>query len=162
MGRIFMGNLAMSEHRATIQWQNAGTTMDYASFSRDHQWRIKDGRLTVPASSAPVYQGSDSALDPEDALVAALSSCHMLTFLAIAAKKRLVVASYADQAVGFLETNADGKMAVTRVELHPEVRFAPGTTMAPEDLQRLHDKAHANCFIANSVKTAVTIHPVLP
>lgn len=151
----------MSEHQATIHWRNAGATMDYAGFSRDHQWDFKDGRLTVPASSAPAYQGSDSTLDPEDALVAALSSCHMLTFLAIAAKKRLVVASYTDKAVGYLETNADGRIALTRVELHPEVRFAVGTAVTPEELQRLHDKAHANCFIANSVKTAVTIHPVL-
>jgi organic hydroperoxide reductase OsmC/OhrA len=152
----------MSEHRATIQWRNAGETLDYARFSRDHQWSFKGGRLTVPASSAPAYQGSDAAVDPEDALVAALSSCHMLTFLAIAARRRLVVAAYSDQAVGHLETDAEGRTALTRVELHPEVRWAAGTVLTPEELQRLHAKAHAHCFIANSVKTAVTIHPALP
>jgi organic hydroperoxide reductase OsmC/OhrA len=149
----------MSQHRATIQWQNPTAALDYEQFSRDHRWEFKQGRLTVPASAAPDYKGSDATIDPEDALVAALASCHMLTFLAIAAKKRLVVASYVDHPVGTLEAGGDGKLAVTRVELRPEVRFGEATTMSPEDFARLHQKAHENCFIANSVKTAVAIHP---
>ncbi len=151
----------MSEHRAHIHWQNAGTGMDYEQFSRDHTWSVKAGRVQIPASSAPAYKGSDSALDPEDALVGALSSCHMLTFLAIAARRRLVVASYDDDAVGILEPDDAGRLAVTRVTLRPRVRFAPGTAVAPDELVRLHDKAHANCFIANSVRAAVSIEPTV-
>lgn len=149
----------MSEHRATIRWQNSGTTLDYDHFSRDHQWVVKEGRLTVPASSAPAYKGNPDVMDPEDALVAALASCHMLTFLAIAARRRLVVLEYSDAAQGWLEPNAEGQLAVTRVELRPVVRFAPGTDLSAGDYGKLHEKAHRGCFIANSVKATVTCLP---
>lgn len=151
----------MSEHRAAIRWQNAGTTLDYDSFSRDHSWSLKEGQVRIPASSAPAYLGNPATADPEDALVAALSACHMLTFLAIAAKKRLVVLEYGDDAVGVLEPNAEGRQAVTRVTLRPRVRMAPGTTLSEADFRKIHDKAHVACFIANSVKTTVTLEPSL-
>lgn len=151
----------MSEHRATVRWQNSGTTLDYDHFSRDHEWRVKEGRLAVPASSAPAYKGNPDVMDPEDALVAALASCHMLTFLAIAARRRLVVQEYTDAARGWLEPDAEGRLAVTRVELRPVVRFAPGTALSAEEHGKLHEKAHRGCFIANSVKSAVTIVPAL-
>lgn len=150
----------MSEHRATIRWQNSGTTLDYDHFSRDHTWSVKEGRLTVPVSSAPAYLGNPATLDPEDALVGALASCHMLTFLAIAARRRLVVADYTDEAVGWLEKDAAGALAITRVTLRPVVRFA-GAAPSAEDYRALHDKAHRNCFIANSVKAAVSCEPSL-
>ncbi|MEQ1803644.1 MAG: OsmC family protein [Gammaproteobacteria bacterium] len=149
----------MSEHRATVRWQNTESTLDYDHFSRDHQWVVKEGRLTVPASSAPAYKGNPELMDPEDALVAALASCHMLTFLAIAARRRLVVEGYVDSARGWLEPDAAGQLAVTRVELRPAVRFAPGTLLSEADFRTLHEKAHRGCFIANSVKTAVTVLP---
>lgn len=149
----------MSEHRATIRWQNTGNSLDIEHFSRDHTWAVKEGRLTVPASSAPDYRGNPAAMDPEDALVAALASCHMLTFLAIAARRRLVVLEYSDAAQGWVEPDAGGRLAVTRVELRPMVRFAPGSGPSAEEHGKLHDKAHRACFIANSVKAAVTIHP---
>jgi len=149
----------MSEHRATIRWQNSGATLDYDHFSRDHHWLVKDGRLAVPASSAPAYKGNPDVMDPEDALVAALASCHMLTFLAIAARRRLVVLEYTDSAQGWLEPDAEGRLAVTRVELRPVVRFAPGTGVSADDYGKLHEKAHRGCFIANSVKAAVTVLP---
>ncbi|MDH5255290.1 MAG: OsmC family protein [Gammaproteobacteria bacterium] len=149
----------MSEHRATVQWQNHGVTLDYENFSRDHRWLVKEGRLTVPASSAPAYKGNPDVMDPEDALVAALASCHMLTFLAIAARRRLVVLDYTDSAQGWLEPDAAGRLAVTRVELRPVVRFAPGTVLSVEEHGKLHEKAHRGCFIANSLKTAVTVIP---
>jgi organic hydroperoxide reductase OsmC/OhrA len=149
----------MSEHRATIRWQNGSTTLDYDHFSRDHTWAVKEGRLTVPASSAPAYRGNADLMDPEDALVAALASCHMLTFLAIAARRRLVVLEYTDSAQGWLEPDAEGRLAVTRVELRPVVRFAPGTALSVGDHGTLHEKAHRGCFIANSVKAAVTCFP---
>jgi organic hydroperoxide reductase OsmC/OhrA len=146
----------MSEHRCTIRWRNAGTDMAYETYSRDHDWEF-DGGPVVRASAAAAYGGGAGCADPEEALVAAVSSCHMLTFLAIAAKKKLVVMDYTDRAVGHLEKNADGLLAVTRIELRPVVAFAPGVSVSPADLARLHDSAHRNCFIANSVKCAVSV-----
>lgn len=145
----------MSEHTATIRWQNDSAGMDYERYSRDHTWVVAGNQ--IPASAAPEFKGGAGRVDPEAALVAALASCHMLTFLAIAARKRLVVAGYTDSAVGWLEKNAAGQLAMTRVELRPEVQFAPGTSISAEELARLHESAHRNCFIANSVKTEVTV-----
>lgn len=147
----------MSEHRVAIRWENAGAVMDYEHFSRDHAWVARDGRVRIRGSAAPGYHGSADALDPEDALVGALASCHMLTFLAIASKRRLIVRSYRDEAVGVLEADAAGKLAVTRVTLRPVVEFATGTVVTQEDFTKLHHKAHENCFIANSVRTAVAV-----
>jgi organic hydroperoxide reductase OsmC/OhrA len=101
--------------------------------------------------------GKPDRVDPEQAFVAALSACHMLTFLAIAAKKRLVVDEYTDEAVGFLEKNDEGKLAMTRVTLRPRVRFAPDAAPSDEELAGLHQSAHKHCFIANSVKTRVSV-----
>jgi organic hydroperoxide reductase OsmC/OhrA len=146
----------MSEHIAIVRWRNDSAAMDYDHYPRDHRWDF-DGGLTVPASAAPEFKGSTAGIDPEEALVAATSSCHMLTFLAIAAKKQLVVASYEDRAIGHLEKNAEGRLAVTRIELHPVVTFATGTHIAGEELARLHESAHRNCFVANSIRATVTI-----
>jgi organic hydroperoxide reductase OsmC/OhrA len=146
----------MSEHRANIQWKRE--TPDFASetYNRAHRWEFEGG-IEVPASSAPEFNGDTDRVDPEKALVAALASCHMLTFLAIAAKKRLVVDEYSDQPVGFLEKNADGKLAVTRVTLRPKIVFGGDGAPSSEEIARLHDKAHGHCFIANSVHTSVTV-----
>jgi organic hydroperoxide reductase OsmC/OhrA len=96
-------------------------------------------------------------VDPEAALVSALSSCHMLTFLALAAMKGFVVETYEDEAVGHLEKNAAGKMAITRVDLHPKIAFGGAKQPTEADLDALHDKAHKECFIANSVTTEVHV-----
>jgi organic hydroperoxide reductase OsmC/OhrA len=120
---------------------------------------VFEGGVRVPASAAPAYRGNPAHVNPEEALVAALSSCHMLTFLAIAAKKRFVVDRYSDQAIGFLEKNSKGKLAMTRVILHPRVVFGGPTLPTAEQLAELHEGAHSECFIANSVTTAVTIEP---
>jgi organic hydroperoxide reductase OsmC/OhrA len=146
----------MSEHTATIRWHNTAGSMKYEEYPREHRWDF-DGGPSVPASAAAAYAGGSGCVDPEEALVAALSGCHMLTFLAIAAKKQLVVMSYEDRPVGHLEKNADGKLAVTRIELHPQVKFAAGVEVSAEDLQRLHDSAHRNCFIASSIRADVTV-----
>lgn len=146
----------MSEHSATVRWRNSGPGMDYDSYPRDHQWEF-DGGPVVGASAAPEYKGGAGRIDPEESFVAAVAACHMLTFLAVASKKKLVVESYDDHAIGHLEKNAEGAMAVTRVELRPTVRFAPGMTVTAEQLRSLHDSAHRNCFIANSVKSAVVV-----
>lgn len=145
----------MSEHHATVEWERGSAEFEYKSYSRDHIWKFEGG-IQVGASSAPEYLGNANRVDPEKAYVASLASCHMLTFLAIAARKRLVVDRYQDAAVGFLEKNADGKLAVTRVVLRPRVSFG-FRPPSREGLERIHELAHQECFIANSVRTSVTV-----
>jgi organic hydroperoxide reductase OsmC/OhrA len=146
----------MSEHVVDVSWTRGEHEFTYENYSRDHEWRF-DGGVTVPGSANPAYLGTDSGtVDPEEAFVAALSSCHMLTFLAIAAKKRLVVDSYVDHAVGVMAKNEAGRMAVTRVTLHPEIVFA-GEAPDEAALDRLHHRSHRECFIANSVTTEVVV-----
>jgi organic hydroperoxide reductase OsmC/OhrA len=145
----------MSEHKATIRWNRGGKDFTYKGYSRDHVW-VANGN-EIPASATPQYLGNPNRVDPEAALVSALSSCHMLTFLAVAAGKGFVVDSYEDEAVGHLEKNANGKFAVTRVELHPKIVFGGAKQPTAEDLDALHDKAHKECFIANSVLTEVRV-----
>ena len=145
----------MSEHKATIKWSRGGKDFTYKAYSRDHVWSLNGN--DVPASATTAYLGNPSRVDPEAALVAALSSCHMLTFLALAANKGFVVESYEDAAVGHLEKNAAGKLAITRVELHPRIVYGGSKQPTSEDLDWLHDKAHKECFIANSVTTEVRV-----
>ena len=115
------------------------------------------GGVVVEASASPQYRGSPNCPDPEDAFVASLSSCHMLTFLAIAAKRGFVVDRYEDRAVGYLEKNAQGRLAITRVELRPTIDFGAGRTPDAAALSSMHDMAHHECFIANSVLTDVKV-----
>ena len=145
----------MSEHKATVRWSRAGKDFTYKTYSRDHLW-IANGN-EIPASATTAYLGNPNRVDPEAALVAALSSCHMLTFLALAANKGFVVESYEDAAVGHLEKNAAGKLAITRVELHPKITYGGSKQPTAADLDWLHDKAHKECFIANSVTTDVRV-----
>lgn len=149
----------MSEHRAQITWQRAETPFTFEEYSRDHSWSFNDG-IQVPASAAAAYFGSEERVDPEQAFVASLSSCHMLTFLALAAKKRYTVDSYRDDAVGHLEKNDAGKMAMTRVVLRPEIEFSGDRRPSREEIARMHDRAHGHCFIANSVTTEVVVETV--
>lgn len=147
----------MSEHRAEIRWKRTSADFSYDSYNRAHEIVFKNGGIAIPASSAPDFKGDGSRVDPEEAFVAALSSCHMLTFLAICARKRLVVDAYEDEAAGFLEKGADGKLWMARVVLNPRVRFAPGTDVDAAILAKLHHDSHEHCFIASSVKTDVTV-----
>jgi len=145
----------MSEHKAAIRWSRDGKDFTYKTYSRDHVWSVSGNE--IPASAAPAYLGNPNRVDPEAALVAALSSCHMLTFLALASNKGFVVESYEDEAVGHLEKNAAGKMAITRVDLRPKIAFGGTKQPTVADLDALHDKAHKECFIANSVTTDVKV-----
>lgn len=145
----------MSEHKATVTWSRGDREFGYETYSRAHTWRFEGG-IEVAASSAPAYLGDPALVDPEEAFVAAVSSCHMLTFLAIAARKRLVVDRYEDEAVGVLAKNAQGKLAITRVTLRPRVVFG-GEPPSADALARIHHLAHEQCFIANSVTTAITV-----
>ena len=148
----------MSEHTATIEWRRETPDFAYETYNRDHDWSF-DAGITVRASAAPAYLGSESRVDPEEAFVASLSSCHMLTFLALAAKKRYVVDSYSDLAVGVLGKDSAGNLAMTRVTLRPRVVFSGDKVPGPEELRQLHDRAHHACFIANSVKTEIAVEP---
>ena len=148
----------MSEHKANVKWARNGTDFGYKNYSRDHVWRFDNG-IEVLGSAARAYLGNPQRVDPESAFVAALSSCHMLTFLALASNKGFVVDGYEDNAVGFLEKNATGKLAMTRVDLHPKIAFSGVTQPTQADLDWLHDKAHRECFIANSVTTQVRVLP---
>lgn len=147
----------MSEHKATIHWNRQGTEFTHKEYTRDHVWKFEGGS-EIGASSAPQYLGNPALVDPERAFVAALSSCHMLTFLAIAARDGFVVDEYRDEAVGVMERNAEKRIAITRVVLHPDIAW--GSEPPNQDqLDALHAKAHKHCFIANSVTTEVEVAP---
>ena len=149
----------MSEHRAGVVWKRTSADFTYDSYNRKHEMVFKAGAVRLPASSAPAFLGDADLVDPEEAYVAALSSCHMLTFLAICARKRLAVDAYEDEAVGMLEKGDNGRLWVARVTLTPKVTFAPGAAVDAATLNDIHHKSHEQCFIANSVKTDVTVVP---
>lgn len=153
----------MSHYTATIVWERKGSDFITHGYSRAHRWRF-DGGLEVPASSSPQVVPppmSDTAgVDPEEAFVASLSSCHMLWFLDIAARRGLTVDAYTDEAGGVMAKNAEGKLAMTVVTLRPRVVFA-GASPSEADLNALHHEAHERCFIASSVRTEVHCEPVL-
>jgi organic hydroperoxide reductase OsmC/OhrA len=140
-----------------VTWERGDAPFDYERYPREHDWQIASGER-IRASAAPEYRGNPGCINPEDALVGALASCHMLTFLALAARKRWVVERYRDAAVGFLEKNEEGRLAVTRVVLRPRIAFA-GPVPPGDQVARLHEQAHRGCFIANSVRTRIDIEP---
>ena len=145
----------MSEHKATVSWQRTSTDFSYESYNREHEVRFGGG-LVITGSAAPEYRGKPEHPNPEEALVWALSSCHMLTFLAIAAKRRHTVDRYEDEAVGILAKNESGRLAITRVTLRPRITWA-GEPPPAETIARMHESSHRECFIANSVKTEVVV-----
>ncbi|BBK42188.1 peroxiredoxin [Allostella vacuolata] len=151
----------MSSYEAEILWQRGDQAFSDGRYSRGHEWRF-DGGAVVPASSSPhvvrVPYSVAANVDPEEAFVAALSSCHMLFFLNLAQKRGIVVDQYRDVAVGHMEKNAAGRMAMTRVVLRPEIAYA-GAAPSPETEAELHHESHELCFIANSVTTEVTVEP---
>ncbi|MCP4848514.1 MAG: OsmC family peroxiredoxin [Verrucomicrobiaceae bacterium] len=148
----------MSEHRATLTWKHDGGEFTYKAFTREHRWDFGNGQL-LNASAAPSFLGDEELVDPEQAYVASLSSCHALTFLAICSMQGIAVESYTDEAVGFLEKADDGKPWLARVELHPKVTFGNESKIALDNakVSELHDKAHLECFLARSVKTRITV-----
>ena len=152
----------MSTYTATIRWTRDPST-DFAKgqYSRAHSWEF-DGGLTVPASPSPHIVAAPwndpAGVDPEEAFVASLSSCHMLFFVDFARRAGFVVDSYVDEAEGLLDKRADGKMAMTRVTLHPRITWA-GSPPDEAAIADLHHRAHEACFIANSVTTEVSVEP---
>lgn len=150
----------MSEYRATVSWQRGDQPFSDNTYSRGHEWTF-DGGLTVPASASPdvvpLPMSVAENVDPEEAFVASLSSCHMLFFLSIAAKRGFIVDEYRDNASGVLEKRDDGKTAMTRVVLRPEARYSGDKLPGKAELQKMHDRSHELCFIANSVLTDVQV-----
>ena len=149
----------MSEHTATVEWSRGDQPFSDNRYSRAHDWHF-DGGATVRGSSAPssvpVPMSDPAAVDPEEALVAAVSSCHMLFFLAYAAKAGLVVDRYADAASGTLARDDRGRTSMTEIVLRPRIDWA-GEAPAPETLAELHHRAHEACYIANSVRGTVRV-----
>jgi organic hydroperoxide reductase OsmC/OhrA len=151
----------MSEYFAKINWvRHDNESYVDNKYSRAHEW-IFDGGVTIHASSSPhvvplPYSVAEN-VDPEEAFVASLSSCHMLFFLSIAAKRKYVVDSYADAAVGIMDKGSDGKISMTKVTLKPHVEFSGDKKPTMQQLQKMHHQSHEQCFIANSVKTEIVL-----
>jgi organic hydroperoxide reductase OsmC/OhrA len=144
----------VAEHHIQLNWEKGAAPFTYNDYPRNHAIVFKNGQETITASASPAYRGDASKADPEDLLVASLSSCHMLSFLAIAGKKKVTVTSYEDDAVGFLE-NDKGRFWIARVILRPRVTCDADAAILAE----VHHLAHEACFIANSVKTEVRVEP---
>ena len=149
----------MQQFFATVAWQRDGQDFTGQRYSRGHAWQF-DGGLTVPASSSPLSvplpMSVAANIDPEEALVAATSSCHMLFFLSLAAQRGFVIDDYRDAAIGELGKNAQGRLAMTRIVLRPRIVFA-ATPPSPEALAALHHDAHERCYIANSLTADVVV-----
>ncbi|MET3916673.1 organic hydroperoxide reductase OsmC/OhrA [Variovorax sp. OAS795] len=153
----------MARYTAEILWQRGDQDFLANAYSRRHTMRF-DGGAEVPGSSSPhvvpLPFSDAAAVDPEEAFVASLSSCHMLWFLTMAVKRKFIVDRYFDAASGTMDKNAEGKLAMTVVTLRPEVTFSGDTLPTREQIEHMHHRAHEECFIANSVKTEVRCEPV--
>ncbi len=150
----------MSEHKAIIRWQCTGAEFLKGRYSREHTWTF-DGGATVPASPSPAVVpapwSNPAHVDPEEAFVAAVSSCHMLTFLYLASKAGFQVDAYEDESTGVMAKNEKGVPWVSIVSLQPRIVFRGAKLPTPEEEARLHHLAHEQCFIANSIKTEVVV-----
>jgi organic hydroperoxide reductase OsmC/OhrA len=150
----------MSEHKARISWRRTGPDFLKGKYSREHTWTF-DGGLTVPASSSPSVvpapYSNANAVDPEEAFVASISSCHMLTYVWLAYREGFIVDSYDDDAVGTMAKNERGVPWVHEVTLHPKITYSGSKLPSPADEERLHHRAHEECYIANSIKTEVKV-----
>ena len=154
----------MARYGAELFWTREGADFQGKRYSRRHTLRF-DGGLEIPASASPTTvpepMSDASALDPEEAFVASLASCHLLWFLAVAAERGFCVDSYRDRPIGALDRGADGRLAITKVVLRPELVFSGDSRPTAEKIRELHGLAHERCFIANSVKTVVRCEPLL-
>ena len=149
----------MSEYIANILWQrDANEKFTDNKYSRAHQWEFDGGAIVAASPSphiVPLPYSVEENVDPEEAFIASLSSCHMLFFLQIAAKRKYVIDKYVDHAIGVMKQGSDGKISMTKVTLRPYVEFSGEKQPTLEQLEKMHHQAHDQCFIANSVKTEV-------
>ena len=154
----------MSQHTADVVWQRNGQSFLDQRYSRAHRWHF-DGGAEVAASASPhvvpLPYSDAAAVDPEEAYVAALSSCHMLWFMDFASRAGYRLNHYADAAVGTMAKNAEGQLVVTHIQLRPVTRFEAAHAPSAAQLDELHHRAHTSCFLANSVKTQIDCAPVL-
>jgi len=150
----------MSEHRAVVSWKRTGPDFLKGKYSREHTWTF-DGGATIPASPSPSVvpapYSNPANVDPEEAYVAAISSCHLLTYLYLASQQGYQVDSYQDEAIGVMAKNERGVPWVSLVTLHPQIAYSGDKLPTPSDVRDLHHKAHEQCFIANSIKTEVVV-----
>ena len=147
----------MSELSIELNWRRSEADLQPGKYSNAHSVRYNDLH-ELKADAAPDWGGDPANTNPEQAFAASLSSCHMMTFLALAAKAKWPVASYSDYAVAHLGKNAKGQMTVARVDLHPVVHFDTGFAIDAAELEKMHDRAHRYCFIANSLAESVEIN----
>ena len=147
----------MSDLSIELHWQRSGADLSPGKYSNEHTVRYNDS-CDVQADAAPDWGGDPANTNPEQALAASLSSCHMMTFLALAAKAKWPVASFHDRAVAHLGRTAQGKTAVVRIDLHPVVRFDTGFEVDAAEMAKMHDRAHRYCFIANTLADSVEIN----
>jgi len=154
--------MAIHLYKATIEWRRGDGDFAKGRYSRVHVWRF-DGGIEVPASASPMVvpkpYSDENAVDPEEAFIASLSSCHMLTFVDMARHAGFVVDAYDDTAEGEMERLAAGRWWVAKVTLRPRIVFAGDRQPAHDEIDAVHHKAHEACFIANSVKTEVVVEP---
>lgn len=148
----------MSEFKVDVAWTRKTPDFDPKTYDRTHTVRMTGG-FSYAASSAAEFSGKAELPNPEEAFLAALSTCHMLTFLAIAANSKIIVDSYEDVVVARLEKNEKGRPCFKRVVLKPRLRFAAGSAPTEDMLKRLHEKAHTNCIVANSLGASVEVEP---
>lgn len=153
----------MAEYKAKVTWGRGDANFIDNRYSRAHYWEF-DGGVTVKASSSPhvvpLPLSDENAVDPEEAFIASLASCHMLWFLSIAAKRGFVIEKYVDNATGTLGKNGENKLAMTSVVLHPQITIAGEKQPTHEEIQAMHTEAHEKCFIASSVKSEVRCEPI--
>jgi organic hydroperoxide reductase OsmC/OhrA len=153
----------MSIHTATVRWECDTENFSDDTYSRGHVWEF-DGGAVVAASAAPDVVPAPMSVaanvDPEEAFVASLSSCHMLFYLAFAAKRGFNIDEYVDEAIGEMQKNDQGRMSVTKVTLRPRISWSGEKQPTPEQKDKMHHQAHKYCFIANSVKTEIVIEAV--
>lgn len=153
----------MSKHVATVSWQREGAPFTEARYSRSHRWQF-DGGAVVAASASPALVAAPwsdaAAVDPEEAFIASIASCHLLWFLYLASERGLVVDHYQDHAAGVLGNDAAGKLAITSVTLRPRVQFAGPNRPSAAEIEQLHQAAHERCFLARSVRFEVSCQPV--
>jgi len=150
----------MSEYKAIISWKRTSPDFLAGKYSREHTWTF-DGGVTVPASSSPsvvrVPFSNPANVDPEEAFVASVSSCHMLTFVYLAYRQGFQVDSYEDEAVGVMTKGANGVPWMSLITLHPKIVYSGEKIPTPADIDHLHHLAHEQCYIANSIKTEVRV-----
>jgi organic hydroperoxide reductase OsmC/OhrA len=151
----------MSEYFANIYWERQkDEPFTDNKYSRAHTWKFDGGEIIQASSSphvVPLPYSVEANVDPEEAFIASLSSCHMLFFLSIAAKRRYIIESYTDAATGLMQLDKDNKMSMTDVTLNPKIEFSGEKQPTAEQINKIHGQAHEQCFIANSVKTKIHI-----